>query len=163
MVILYFCLFHSCHKPLFTSLSYYTLGNVCVCVCLSVCPAIHVRLRISQMILSKLGGIIPWVMTRLMDYLQTCWEYTTNHHKLHEIYSFHVQAPHARVRVRVCECARGSAFSHLWTDSLQMCREHTMNHHKLHGLRIFNSITSLNPTVPPMYISFFVGTIQYSF
>jgi hypothetical protein len=61
-----------------------------VSVCLAIC------FRISQRILSKLGGNIPWYMTRWwaihcacarnarmcaftyfwMEYLQTCWEYT---------------------------------------------------------------------------------------
>jgi hypothetical protein len=38
-----------------------------VSVCLSVCPAM--RFRISQRILSKLGGNIPWVLTRLVGYI----------------------------------------------------------------------------------------------
>jgi hypothetical protein len=40
---------------------------VCLCVCVCVCPAI--RFHISQRIFSKFGGIIIWVMTRIVGYL----------------------------------------------------------------------------------------------
>jgi hypothetical protein len=52
-------------KLTFKCISYYKLGNVCVCV--SVCPAI--RFHSSQRIFSKFGGNFLWVMTRSVGYI----------------------------------------------------------------------------------------------
>jgi hypothetical protein len=35
--------------------------------------------------------------------IQICWPYTTNDHKLHGLYTYHVHAPRACVRACVCE------------------------------------------------------------
>jgi hypothetical protein len=42
----------------------------------------------------------------LTEYLQICWEHSTTHHKWQGLRTFHVQAPCARVRARVCKSAR---------------------------------------------------------
>jgi hypothetical protein len=57
-------------------LSYYTLGNFCVCVCLCVCLSLclsvcvcpAIRFHISKRIFSKYGENILWVMTRIVGY-----------------------------------------------------------------------------------------------
>jgi hypothetical protein len=102
-------------------LSYYKLGNFCVCVCLcvcmSVCPAI--RFHSSQRIFSKFGGNLLRVMTRSVGYIFCvcacvlnaracvhslifeqiiCWEHTSTHHKCQGLCTFHVHVPRARVR-----------------------------------------------------------------
>jgi hypothetical protein len=50
------------------------------------------------------------------DFLQMCWAYTTNDHKLHELHMYHLHAPRTRDRARVCERARAWFSVHLSLD-----------------------------------------------
>jgi hypothetical protein len=70
-----------------------------VCVCLSVCPAISVR--ISQRIFSKLIVNMLWAMTRILCTLCLCTQ-------------------RARVRVHVAACTYMCAVGHTWKEYLRI-------------------------------------------
>jgi hypothetical protein len=81
--------------------TYYTSQQVAWATYLS-CP-LTARTRASARVRARVVKTFTHIWT---DSLHICWAHTTDNHTLHGLHTYHVHAPRAHARPRVCERAR---------------------------------------------------------